>query len=205
MKDETMVDRVVGELKDEMTVDRVVGERLRAIRKAADMSLETLARATDRSIGYVSQIERGLSSPTLRDIAAFARALGVPFVELLKAAPEAEADEPVRLDRDRSMLSFRGTGIAKRVLAPRNKGAIEFYVMQIDEDGHTGAAPYSHDGEEAGFVLKGRLQLTIGGRTYRLAKGDSFRFSSRTPHAFGNAGAGDAEVLWINVVGTKGR
>jgi transcriptional regulator with XRE-family HTH domain len=192
-------------MTDEAAVDRIIGERLRSIRKALDMSLEALARASSRSIGYISQIERGLSSPTVRDVAVFAKVLGVPFVELLKQPTEAEADEPIRLHSDPAVVDFRGTGITKRILAPRNRGTIEFYLMQIQKTGSTGEQPYSHDGEEAGFVLRGSIGLAIGAREYRLAKGDSFRFSSRTEHRFWNSGDGPAEVLWINVPTQRGR
>jgi len=192
-------------MNEESPVDRIVGERLRSLRKARDMPIEALARASERSIGYVSQIERGLSSPTLRDVAVFARVLEVPFVELLKQPAERESDEPVRFDADRSSVSFRGTGIRKRILAPRNRGAIDFYLMEIEIGGTTGATPYSHDGEEAGFVLKGMIQLNVGERQYRLSRGDSFRFRSRIEHQFSNRGDEPAEVLWINVASSRTR
>ena len=192
-------------MTEESAVDRIVGERMRALRRARDMPIEALARASERSIGYVSQIERGLSSPTLRDVAVFARVLEVPFVELLKQPPEPEADELVRRDSDRSSVDFRGTGIRKRILAPRNRGAIDFYLMEIEVGGTTGATPYAHDGEEAGFILKGRIQLTVGDRQYRLVRGDSFRFRSRIEHKFSNCAEEPAEVLWINVASSRMR
>jgi transcriptional regulator with XRE-family HTH domain len=189
----------------ELAVDRIVGERLRSLRKARDMPIEVLARASERSVGYISQIERGLSSPTLRDVAVLARVLEVPFVELLKQEAPPELDEPVRLKADRSSVSFRGTGIRKRILAPRNRGTIDFYLMEIEVGGTTGSSPYSHDGEEAGFVLKGMILLTIGDREYRLARGDSFRFRSRIEHKFSNCSDRPAEVLWINVASSRTR
>lgn len=192
-------------MNNEAAVDRIVGERLRSLRKARNMPVEALARASERSIGYVSQIERGLSSPTLRDVAVFARVLEVPFVELLKQPVSPELDEPVRRHSDQSFVGFRGTGIRKRLLAPRNHGAIDFYLMKIEVGGTTGATPYSHDGEEAGLVIKGVIQLTVGDREYRLAEGDSFRFRSRIEHKFSNCAAEPAEVLWINVASSRTR
>jgi len=192
-------------MKDDNAVDRIVGERLRTSRKAVDMTLEALARASDRSIGYISQIERGLSSPTIRDVAVFARVLGVPFVDLLKEPLSAADDTPVRLNADRFAVAFRGSGITKRILAPRNRGSIECYLMEIDQGGTTGDEAYAHDGEEAGFVIKGAIDLTIGGHCYRLSRGDSFRFPSRTAHGFRNASTGPSEVLWVNVGSVRGR
>lgn len=184
---------------DDVAVDHVVGSKLRRLRKASAMSIQSLAEQSDRSIGYISQIERGISSPTLRDIAVFTKALGVPFNELLREPFHADAGGPIRSDSERVLIDFRGTGITKRVLAPHNQGSIDFYLMTIEPGGSTGESPYSHNGEEAGFVLKGLLQITIGGQEYQLSAGDSFRFSSRTAHGFCNAAGETAEVLWINV------
>lgn len=184
---------------DDVAVDHVVGSKLRLLRKASAMSIQTLAERSDRSIGYISQIERGISSPTLRDIAVFTKALGVPFNELLREPFDTGAGRPVRLDSEKVLMDFRGTGITKRVLTPQNRGSIDFYLMTIEGGGSTGESPYSHDGEEAGFVLKGILQISIGGQEYRLGAGDSFRFSSGTAHGFRNSAIEPAEVLWINV------
>lgn len=184
---------------DDIAVDHLVGSKLRRLRKASAMSIQTLAQLSDRSIGYISQIERGISSATLRDIAVFTKALGVSFNELLRGPFHADAEGPVRSDSERVLMDFRGTGITKRVLAPQNQGSIDFYLMTIEGGGSTGELPYSHDGEEAGFVLKGMLQISIGGQEYQLTAGDSFRFSSRTAHGFRNNAIEPAEVLWINV------
>jgi transcriptional regulator with XRE-family HTH domain len=179
--------------------DLMVGERIRALRKSRKVSLAQLAAATGRSISYLSQIERGLSSPTVRELAMVAGVLRIRFLELLAEPADTDPDSPVRRYDDETMIPFRGEGVVKRVLAPRNHGLIGFYVMHIAAGGSSGEQPYTHDGEEAGYVLKGELSLTIDGRAFELRPGDSFRFASLRPHRFHNPGAADAEVLWINV------
>ena len=59
----------------------------------------------------------------------------------------------------------------------------------------SGAKMLSHQGEEAGFVIKGRLTLEVDGRRYDLREGDAYRFDSRKPHAFRNAGDVDLVIV----------
>ena len=181
------------------TLDAEIGYRVCLIRKRAKVSLAELAQATGRSIGYLSQIERGLSSPTIREVALMADALKVGFMDLVAPQGEGAAAEPIRRDEDRTYIPFRGPGIVKRVLSPRNTGSIEMFIMELEAGAGTGHQPYSHDGEESGFVLEGSIDLMVGAERHSLEPGDSFRFSSRIPHAFKAFGASGAKVLWVNV------
>jgi uncharacterized cupin superfamily protein len=55
-----------------------------------------------------------------------------------------------------------------------------------------------HEGEEAGIVLEGGLELVVDGRRHVLGEGDTFRFASGRPHRFANAGSRLAKILWVN-------
>jgi mannose-6-phosphate isomerase-like protein (cupin superfamily) len=60
----------------------------------------------------------------------------------------------------------------------------------------SGAKMLSHQGEEAGLVIKGRLTLEVDGRRYELREGDAYRFDSRKPHAFRNTG--DVDLVLVS-------
>src|SRR5713101_4501514 len=72
----------------EPAMDLAVGRRIRELRRARQLSLETVVARTDLSIGFVSQIERGLSSPSLRVLATLADVLGVGIAALFGARPD---------------------------------------------------------------------------------------------------------------------
>ena len=61
---------------------------------------------------------------------------------------------------------------------------------------------YSHEGEEVGFVLSGRLNLVVSGRVYCLGEGDSFSFRSNLAHSYENPGVTETRVLWVNTPAT---
>lgn len=180
-------------------VDREIGARLRQLRRERRLPLEELAARTGLSIGFLSQIERGLSSPTLRVLAGVADALGLAISELFPAKqPQAEATTIVR-QAGRSELQLWRSGIRKQLLTPHADGSkLNLYLVEMETGASTGDELYIHNGEEAGLVLGGTMLLSVESESWVLQEGDSFRFLSSRPHRFANGHDGVTRVLWVN-------
>jgi transcriptional regulator with XRE-family HTH domain len=186
-------------------VDRAVGQRLRNLRRSRGLSLEAMASSTGLSIGFISQVERGLSSPSLRVLALLADTLQIGIGGLFEPAQDEPDPDPIVVFRkDRPELQLWRAGITKQLLTPPGgTQGMSLFHMVLKPGASTGDELFSHEGEEAGLVLEGRLTLIVEARTLHLAGGDSFRFESRRPHRFSNPDPRDqAVVLWVNVVGS---
>jgi transcriptional regulator with XRE-family HTH domain len=191
----------------EPAMDLAVGSRIRDLRREHRLSLETIADRTDLSIGFLSQIERGLSSPSLRVLATLADVLGVGIAALFGARPSTEAaSSVVTREVQRAELKLWRTGISKQLLSPAGTdNRLNLFLVHLEPGGNTGDELYTHDGEEAGLVLEGEMTLTVDAETWSLKTGDSFRFASRRPHRFSNpADDAKAVVLWVNCVTQAG-
>ena len=190
--------------KAEPAMDVAVGQRIRDLRRTRAMSLEAVAARTDLSIGFLSQIERGLSSPSLRVLATLADVLGVGIAGLFGAKDNdaAAPDAIVTRERQRAELNLWRTGISKQLLSPAgSEGRLNLFLVHMEPGGSTGDELYTHDGEEAGLVIEGEMKLTVDAESWTLKHGDSFRFASRRPHRFSNpSGDSKAVVLWVNCV-----
>jgi transcriptional regulator with XRE-family HTH domain len=188
----------------EPAMDVAVGQRIRDLRRTRAMSLEAVAARTDLSIGFLSQIERGLSSPSLRVLATLADVLGVGIAGLFGAKDNdaAAPDAIVTRERQRAELNLWRTGISKQLLSPAgSEGRLNLFLVHMEPGGSTGDELYTHDGEEAGLVIEGEMKLTVDAENWTLKHGDSFRFASRRPHRFSNpSGDSKAVVLWVNCV-----
>jgi transcriptional regulator with XRE-family HTH domain len=188
----------------EPAMDLEVGRRIRELRRARQLSLETVVARTDLSIGFVSQIERGLSSPSLRVLATLADVLGVGIAALFGATPSGDdaSGGVVTRQLQRAELKLWRTGISKQLLSPAGaENRLNLFLVHMEPGGSTGDELYTHDGEEAGLVLEGEMMLTVDAETWSLKTGDSFRFASRRPHRFSNpADDAKAVVLWVNCV-----
>ena len=188
----------------EPAMDLEVGRRIRDLRRARKLSLETVVARTDLSIGFVSQIERGLSSPSLRVLATLADVLGVGIAALFGARPSDDGSSGGVVTREvqRAELKLWRTGISKQLLSPAGaENRLNLFLVHLEPGGSTGDELYTHDGEEAGLVLQGEMNLTVDAESWTLKQGDSFRFASRRPHRFSNpSDSSKAVVLWVNCV-----
>src|ERR1700716_3531049 len=190
-------------------MDVAVGQRIRDLRRPRAMSLEAVAARTDLSIGFLSQIERGLSSPSLRVLATIADVLGIGIAGLFGAKETAGtgSDAIVTREQQRAELNLWRTGISKQLLSPSgSEGRLNLFPVHMEPGGSTGDESYTHDGEEAGLVLEGEMKLTVDADSWTLKQGDSFRFASRRPHRFSNpSDDSKAVVLWVNAVSASSR
>ena len=190
-------------------MDIAVGGRIRDLRRMRKLSLETIAARTDLSIGFLSQIERGLSSPSLRVLATLSDVLGVGIAALFgaKAGGDATTSDVVTRRKQHPELKLWRTGISKQLLSPTGTDSrLNLFLVHMEPGGNTGDELYTHDGEEAGLVLEGEMTLTVDTETWTLREGDSFRFGSRRPHRFSNPSVdARAVVLWVNSVTAAGQ
>ncbi|MGX7703932.1 cupin domain-containing protein [Methylobacterium sp. Gmos1] len=187
-----------------VAADLAVGQRLRRLRQARGLSLKAVAGTTGLSIGYLSQVERGLSSPSLRVLTQVADLLGVGLNALFEGPEGAEPDGIVTRAGERAALTLWRAGITKQLLT-QGDGTLSLFLMQLAPASGTGDEALVHDGEEAGLVMEGALVLTVEETTAELGPGDSFRFASRRPHRYRNPSPDRiAVVLWVNAVPRAG-
>lgn len=175
---------------------RQIGREIRDLRKARGVTLAAMAKASGLSVGYLSLIERDLATPSIKSLHAVSRVFGVTIGWFFEAgdAPEAERDLIVRRAR-RRRLEY-SVGMLDELLSPNLGGALELLSCHLSPGASSGAEPYTHVGEEAGLVIRGRLELWVDGRKAILEAGDSFGFQSALPHRYCNPGPDETEVIW---------
>jgi transcriptional regulator with XRE-family HTH domain len=176
-----------------------LGPQIRSLRRRSGLTLAQLAERAELSIGHLSQVERSLSTPTIKQLQAISRAMGVnigSFFQAVGSNQQAENDRGivVRAGR-RKVLSIDGLGIVDELLVPSLEGALELLLCTIAPGAESGEA-YSHEGEEAGFILSGNLELWVDEQYHYLEEGDSFAFASSRPHRYRNPGSIPVKVIW---------
>jgi transcriptional regulator with XRE-family HTH domain len=169
---------------------------LRALRKARGLTLTELAVKMGRSVGWISQVERGISRPAIGDLRALATVFGVPVSLFFthEAADDAERGVIVRADRRRS-LGTAETGLVEELLSPDLGGSFEILRSEF-APGAALAEPAVRATEEAGYVTSGRFDIEIAGVWHALREGDSFRFREK-PFRWRNPGDVPAIVIWV--------
>ena len=186
-----------GTLLESPGIERL-GRTLRRLRRERGMSLQALADLADISVGMLSHIERGISTPSLRSLSRIRDALGVPLSSLFEedALSSARA-EYVRRRGKRPVLDLGPSYLVKELLSPSTARDLQFMILTIPPGGGSGEQPFASPGEKGGFMLEGMMRLEIGKDVVDVGEGDAVQFDSSIPHRFYNIGKVPAKVLWI--------
>ncbi len=179
--------------------DDPIGREIRRIRKTRGLSLEDVAKLAGVSIGLVSQIERGIVSPSIRSLRQLSKALGVPvswFFQTEDGAVDEDGDNIVRASH-RRRLSFKKSGVIKELLTPHGLQNLQMLQITLEPEASINTGLIQGSGEKCGIVLSGALDLVIEDRTHTIWEGDSFGFDSSLPHSIHNRSQGVTRVLWI--------
>lgn len=174
-----------------------IGADIRALRKARGVTLKELSAAVGRSLGWLSQVERGASEPSVRDLGRIAERLGVSIgVFFRSAARNAEEQGTVLRAEDRVPIGSRASGLVEELLSPSLSGSFEMIRSTFAPGADSGGPRPAGGREDGGVVVEGRLVLEIDGRAFELGPGDSFQFAGRS-YAWRNPGDRPAVVIWI--------
>lgn len=170
------------------------GPVIRQRRKALGMTLEDVAKATDLTIGFLSQVERGISAPSLSSFMRIAGALRTSLEELLKV-PEPYMEYVPKDARQTYIL-----GKSKRLyekLGPGFPGALTYPCIIHRPPGHV-SEHMQHEGEVFCYLLSGSLEYHLGNKVFVLTPGDSIHHDTNKPHYSKVLGNEESVELWVS-------
>jgi transcriptional regulator with XRE-family HTH domain len=196
-----------------------LGDRLRAARSGRGLSLRSLADRVGVSPSLISQVERGLARPSVNTLYAMARELDVSFDELLfpdvpssrgrrSARPDAPSQapgawpsspaRPVQRSADRRSIRL-ASGVVWERLTTESLPSVDFLYVTYEVGGASSPEHefQRHGGQEWGYVLNGRLGVTIGFDDHVLEPGDAIALDSTVPHRLYNVGEEPVHAIWF--------
>jgi len=183
-----------------------LGENLRFIRLQKKMTLQELSQMSRVSKSQLSQIERGVSVPTVAKLQNIAEALDINLSSMLPQNGDSSSDaDPVNNKENSKRISVVRKGERKKIvmpwgamyemLCPDLQHKIEFIYLHYPA-GTTAKEQYTHDGEECGLVLEGKFKGTFGAMEVILEPGDSIYYDSTIPHYWETVGDTDVRAIW---------
>src|ERR1700732_2946183 len=174
-----------------------LGPRLRLVRASRHLSVRELARRVGCSASLISQIERGVSVPSVGVLYALATELGSSLDYLLFGSGPGGGRKIIAL----------ASGVRWERLTPQSEAMTDFLEVIYSPGGHSTdeRRPLRHDGREYGLVISGTLQAKVGVESYELGPGDSIGFDSATPHEYLNKTGEPVHAIWVVVHSEPGR
>lgn len=191
----TVGDRLVP-LPSDPPGETQLGERLRALRQERELSIAQVAERTGLTKGFLSQLERNLTSVSLSALARICAALGVRFGDVL--------DEPPMGAVIKRETAIRWTEVGNHedvVLSPPEEERLNLIESRIPPGVSAGDDVYTFPADvELVYVLAGSLELKVGAEIVAVTAGETFTYSPRDPHAWRNPSeTEETVVLWFTV------
>ncbi|GIZ13803.1 helix-turn-helix domain-containing protein [Pseudomonas sp. NCCP-436] len=167
------------------------------LRKHKKVTLNELAERIGRSVGFLSQVERGLSRPTMADLTAISEALDVP-TNYFYNLPKAKALHWVTRPGERRTLYLAG-GITDIMASPTLQGTFTLLESVLEPGASSGERQMSDRSEQGGYVLEGQLTMWLGEEESctTLYPGDAFQIPSYARLRYANQGDTLTRVLWV--------
>lgn len=180
-----------------------VGNRLREVRTAAGLTQRKLAERAGVPHGQISMVEKNHSSPSVASLRKILGGLSMTLAEFFE--PDETSDgriffTPNDLIDLTSRLHSAQTGVTEGVIALRQVGDAKTHNLQLlheryEPGADTGEAMLEHLSREAGIVIAGEVEVTVGDQIRLLKAGDAYIFDSRIPHRFRNVSDRPAEII----------
>jgi transcriptional regulator with XRE-family HTH domain len=177
-----------------MTDTPPIGPRLREARRVQGLSLAGLAERSGLTKGFLSQVERDLTSPSVGTLLRLCRALELPVGHLFDGA-----HTPLVRAGERVPIAFGGSGVSEFRLTPAEESRVMLLLSEIAPGGGSGDDPYSLGSDaEVAHVIEGSLHIEVDGTHFQLATGDTLTFDASAPHRWHNPSAAlPTRVLWF--------
>lgn len=172
-------------------MDFDVGQRLKALREARNLSQRQLADMSGVTNGMISMVEQNRTSPSVSSLKKILDGLTVSISEFF--AVDAAAEEPIFFahadlkEITPPILNGHAKAVFKQV-GDAAQHSLQMLYECYEPGADTGEELYAHEAEEAGVVVSGQIEVTVGDRMRTLGPGDAYLFDSRLPHRFRNAG-----------------
>ncbi|EJP6471611.1 helix-turn-helix domain-containing protein [Clostridium sp. FAM 1755] len=173
-----------------------LGEKIKYYRKKKGLTIKELSELTNLSIGFISNLERDLNSPSVSNLQQICEILGINLMEILKTTEDKEYT--VLKENRNEIFSTDDKKIKFEMLTNGNK---HLNAIAITIEGNTDCndTSWGHNYDELGIVAKGTLEIQMNSQTYTLHEGDSIYVNKFTPHRYKNPCEEINVTYWISV------
>ncbi len=172
-----------------------IGDRIKRLRIQNGLTQEELADRSELTKGFISQVERDLTSPSISTLVDILEGLGTNLKEFFNET----VDEKIVFSEEDAFetKSDEFKYILKWIIPNAQKNDMEPILIELLEEGRS-KEDTPHEGEEFGYVISGNIFVHLGVEKYKVRKDESFYFKANSNHYISNAGKTKAKVIWVS-------
>ncbi|NLO08385.1 MAG: cupin domain-containing protein [Clostridiales bacterium] len=172
-----------------------IGQKIKELRIQKSLTQEELADRAELSKGFISQLERDITSPSIATLMDILQCLGTNLEEFFS---DSTAEQVVFKKTDYfEKYDSELKNLIKWIIPNAQKNMMEPILLTLDPGGST-YPDNPHEGEEFGYVISGSIVLNIGNRSFKAKKGESFYFTANKQHYITASDKSGATLLWVS-------
>lgn len=172
-----------------------IGHKIKELRTQKGLTQEELADRSELSKGFISQLERDLTSPSIATLVDILQCLGTNLEEFFA---NTTSEQVVFKKQDYfEKIDTELSNTVEWIIPNAQKNMMEPILLTLEPGGST-YPDNPHEGEEFGYVLNGNITITIGTKSYKAKKGESFYFTPAKKHYITATGKTGATLLWVS-------
>ncbi len=181
-------------MEKEMSIEEQIGIKIRDLRNQNDLTQEELADRTELTKGFISQLERGLTAPSVSTLLDIVECLGTNLSDFFREEGDVQIvyrkeDYFEKEDEHKNSISW--------LIATAQSRSLEPILVRL-QPGQSMPEDKPHEGEEFGYVLEGSVLLQYGDHTYNINEGDSFLFPADKKHKISSACEKVSSLIWVS-------
>ncbi len=170
-----------------------IGIKVKALRLKNNLTQEELADRCEITKGFISQLENNVVNPSIDTLNDILVVLGSNLGEFF----HNEESEPLVFRKEDYFSKDYGDSVTTWLVPSAQKNAMEPIMLVLNEKGAK-ETDMPHEGEEFGYVVSGKIKLTVGKRSFTAEEGETFYFKADKKHSIENVTDGKSKVLWIS-------
>lgn len=170
-----------------------IGSKIKRLRQANGLTLEELANRSELTKGFLSQLERDLTSPSVTTLEDILEALGTNLQEFFSEKPA----EQIAFKKEDFFINEQDDYVVSYIIPNAQKNDMEPILIEL-EKGKQSMTIDPHEGQEFGYVVQGKIKLIYGDNEFVLKKGETFYLKGLVSHYLINPGETKAKVIWIS-------
>lgn len=171
-----------------------IGENIKRLRNANSLTQQELADRCELTKGYISQLERDLTSPSIATLTDILECLGTDLGTFFSEAIDGKI---VFKEDDVFVKETDDSYIINWIIPNAQKNKMEPILVELDSYAKT-KMDNPHEGEEFGYILSGTIMLYYGSHAFKVKKGESFYFKTNKSHYIENTSKNTARVIWVS-------
>ena len=173
-----------------------IGEKIKELRILNGLTQQELADRCELSKGFISQVERELTSPSIATLMDILESLGTNIRDFFNE----QVDDKIVFKKDDifSLENDELGHVIHWIIPNAQKNQMEPIIMEFAPGCGSSKMDDPHEGEEFGYVLTGSVILHLGKHQYKVRKGESFSFKPNMSHYISNGSKGKSTLLWVS-------